>query len=31
MPKQFNKNLTDQQKDVMFNEATERPGSSELN
>ena len=27
----FNKNLTDEQKDIMFNEGTERPFSSELN
>ena len=27
----FNKDLTDEQKDIMFNEGTERPFSSELN
>ena len=27
----FNKNLTDEQKNIMFNEGTERPFSSELN
>ena len=31
MSKQINKKLTDQQKEIMFNEGTERPGSSELN
>ena len=31
MPKQINKNLTEEQKEIMFNEATERPGTSELN
>ena len=29
--KLFNKNLTDEQKNIMFNEGTERPFSSELN
>ena len=29
--KLFNKNLTDEQKNIMFKEATERPFSSELN
>ena len=29
--KLLNKNLTDEQKDIMFNEGTERPFSSELN
>ena len=31
MPKQINKNLSEEQKEIMFNEATERPGTSELN
>ena len=31
MPKEINPKLTDQQKKVMFEEATESPGSSELN
>ena len=29
--KLFNKDLTDEQKDIMFNEGTRRPFSSELN
>ena len=29
--KLFNKNLTDEQKNIMFNEGTEKPFSSELN
>ena len=31
MPKEINPKLTDQQKKVMFEEATEAPGSSKLN
>ena len=31
MPKEINTNLTTEQKKVMFEEATERPGSSDLN
>ena len=31
MPKEINLNLTDEQKKVMFDEATEPPGSSKLN
>ena len=31
MPKEINTKLTDQQKKVMFEEATEAPGSSKLN
>ena len=31
MPKEINENLTKEQKKVMFQEATEPPGSSELN
>jgi len=31
MPKEINTELTNEQKKVMFEEATERPGSSELN
>ena len=31
MPKEINTELTSEQKKVMFEEATERPGSSKLN
>ena len=31
MPKEINLNLNSEQKNVMFDEATERPGSSKLN
>ena len=31
MPKEINVNLTSEQRKVMFEEATERPGSSQLN